>query len=413
MKRLLGNIFVMVCALCLLCANTAHAQLHSASIKGETQVVAGRAYTYLLTVNATGRYDVFARCGGALEMLKCPEFSSTSGGLKSVEIEVRVNKDAKPGDTGTIIMIGSGTEPDSIQNFGIESVFTATVIAPTPQPTSEPPTPEPPSAMPSAPPPTPQPSATSAPRKEQPLAPAPSVFPNAQMNEQELSDRIATLGEGTAVTFTAASSTNNVSLLALSALKQKQSIITLDFGTYTCTIDGALLGSLPDEMPPIDLSMSMTKDASLSHAAGNKDSYQLHFAHSGVLPGVFGYSFPAATHQPGDTLYLYYYYDTSGIIEYKHSATVDENGWVTFDIYHCSSYFVTDVPLDGMATAPSSPRQINAVSEITEEHAPLTPALSASDTPSGVTLPALIGALLIAVGATIFVTLKLSSRRQK
>ena len=44
---------------------------------------------------------------------------------------------------------------------------------------------------------------------------------------------------------------------------------------------------------------------------------------------------------------LYYYYGEADIVEGKMSAVVDENGMVTFDIYHCSSYFVTSEVLEG------------------------------------------------------------------
>lgn len=403
MKRLFGLTWVLVCALCLLSVKTAYAQLNSASINGETEVFADRAYTYILTVDAQGPFDVITKCGGAFEILKNPELASTSGGMKSVEIQVKVKKNAQPGDTGTITMIGSGNvldqNGDIADRFDINKIFTAIVIAPTPGPIS-PPAPEAP------------PSPTSAPRKEQKLSPAPSALPNEQTDGQALTERIDSLGDGETATFSATQS-SSVSYQALSAIKQRQSIITLDFGTYSCTIDGALLGALPDDMPPLDLSMSMIKDASLSEAANGRDIYQLHFAHSGALPGVFGFGFPAAAHQPGDTLYLYYYYGTSGIIEYKNSAVVDENGWVTFDIYHCSSYFVTDVPLDDLAAAPSSPRQGSDTEVNADESTPPAHASTASQTPPAVTLPVLIGALLIAAGVSIFVTLKVSSRSKK
>jgi hypothetical protein len=114
--------------------------------------------------------------------------------------------------------------------------------------------------------------------------------------------------------------------------------VTMD--NCTCTIDGAALGDL-SAIESLDLSMTMEKDAALSEAFGGADIYQLHFAGSGQLPGLFAYTFKAGENKPGDTLYLYYYYEQSGVTEGIQSAVVDGNGYVTFTIYHCSSYIVS------------------------------------------------------------------------
>ncbi len=95
--------------------------------------------------------------------------------------------------------------------------------------------------------------------------------------------------------------------------------------------------------------MKTDKDESLSAAAGGKDAYQLHFAHSGQLPGKLSYTFKAENNKPGDALYLYYYYSQPGVCEGVQLAVVDSNGYVTFDIYHCSSYFVSAETIEGAA----------------------------------------------------------------
>jgi hypothetical protein len=100
----------------------------------------------------------------------------------------------------------------------------------------------------------------------------------------------------------------------LTSLKDKQGKLTVNLGGYTCAIDGAKLAGVPAE-GAIDLSMSMEKDAALSQKAGGADLYQMKFAHTGPLPGPFAYTFKAAQNKPGDTLYLYYYYDEPGVLD--------------------------------------------------------------------------------------------------
>jgi hypothetical protein len=88
-------------------------------------------------------------------------------------------------------------------------------------------------------------------------------------------------------------------------------------------------------------------DEAFSTAVGGRDAYQLHFAHDGQLPGKFSYAFKAVSSNPGDVLYLYYYYGDSGLCEGIQSSSVNENGYVTFAVYHCSSYFVSAAPVEG------------------------------------------------------------------
>jgi len=85
----------------------------------------------------------------------------------------------------------------------------------------------------------------------------------------------------------------------------------------------------------------------MSEALGGVDLYQLHFGHSGEFPGMLVFTFEATENEPGDTVYLYYYYGEANVIEAKAEVVVDENGMVTFEIYHCSSYVVTGEVVSG------------------------------------------------------------------
>ena len=132
-------------------------------------------------------------------------------------------------------------------------------------------------------------------------------------------------------------------------LREKKGKLTLNFGTYSCTLDGAALGELDEEEDELDLGLSFEGDEEYSAAVGGNDVYQLHFSHKGEFPGKISFTFKADKNSPGDTVYLYYYYSTSKVIAGIQSAVVDENGFVTFDIYHCSSYFVASALVEGAA----------------------------------------------------------------
>jgi hypothetical protein len=186
---------------------------------------------------------------------------------------------------------------------------------------------------------TPEPSATKTPAASPTATPVPTPTPVPTGWAKALSDVNAMADGGTATVAQPESAQLPADLLA--ALRAKGGTLTVDFGAYACSIDGTALGELPPGLAALDLTMSMEKDAALSEAAGGADVYQLHFAYSGELPGPITVSFIAADHNPGDTLYLYYYYAASGATEVRQSATVGTDGRVSFVIYHCSAYFVT------------------------------------------------------------------------
>ena len=126
----------------------------------------------------------------------------------------------------------------------------------------------------------------------------------------------------------------------LKQLIDNKNKLIVDFGTYKCTIDPAMLTDIKG-IKSLNLELSFEKLDEVSEAAGGMDTYQLHFKHSGELPGMLKFSFKAEGNTPGDTVYLYYYYGEANVMEGKVSAVVDENGMLTFEIYHCSSYVVT------------------------------------------------------------------------
>lgn len=65
------------------------------------------------------------------------------------------------------------------------------------------------------------------------------------------------------------------------------------------------------------------------------------FNYHGNLPSSATIKFPAHNFKDGDRLNLYYYNDETGKIENIKSNIMVSGGYVTFDITHCSDYFLT------------------------------------------------------------------------
>ena len=66
------------------------------------------------------------------------------------------------------------------------------------------------------------------------------------------------------------------------------------------------------------------------------------FSHHGELPGTAKITINVSNmYKDGEYIYLYYYNEEKGIIEQKGSGIEVLNGYATFDIDHCSTYFFT------------------------------------------------------------------------
>ena len=71
----------------------------------------------------------------------------------------------------------------------------------------------------------------------------------------------------------------------------------------------------------------------------NKDFVS--FNYHGNLPSDATIKLPVNSFKDGDRLNLYYYNDKTGKIETIKSNIMVSGGYVTFDITHCSDYFLT------------------------------------------------------------------------
>ena len=331
MKRFAALFIVIMLFISFSYAATAFAAgSASATISNYTQIQAGKSYKYAITVKITGSTAFIGKITFSGVFSHDPiniDFFNSSNTSKTITNYVTFKPTASQiGKTGTISVSGSGSYLDSngnVKEYSLAKVTrTAKVVAapaatPTPKPTAKP------AVKPAA------KTAATAPGEWETAAADVAAMPEGGSLIREFKENALV----------------PVSLLSL--LKEKKGTLTADFGSYSCTIDGGALSGIPAS-GAVDLSLKMDKDQALSAAAGGRDVYQLHFAEQ-QLPGRFTFKFKADKNKPGDVLYLYYYYDKAGVIEGVESRTVDDNGFVSFPIYHCSGYFVSDAVIPATA----------------------------------------------------------------
>lgn len=305
----------------------------SVTITNTTSVQQGKSYTYTISVKITSSMDFIGKIEFSGIFSHDPIYldfhpSSNSGKTLSSKVTFKIPSGAKIGDTGKITVSGDGDYMDDaskVVEYHVGKSLTAKVIAPVAT--------KPPSATAKPSTATRKPSSVMATARAT-AAPTPSEWDLAAQSVAALASG------GTAAVDVDAAQSSKMPVTLLSALKERQARLSVNLGGYSCTIDGASLGNIPSA-ESIDLAMTMEKDAALSAACGGADAYQMHFAYAGQLPGKFTYTFKAEGSKPGDTLYLYYYYDQPGVLEGLQTAVVADDGSVSFDIYHCSSYIVS------------------------------------------------------------------------
>jgi len=340
MKKFIPLCIAMALILSIMGISPASAGSGSVSISGNTSIKAGKTYTYTVSVALTNTMDYIGEitCSGIFSgTASSAEFhsSSNANGTATGTIAVTVSSGAKPGDTGVIHVNGSGStcvldgEGNIVDVVSFSASGSKTITIPAASTASASTTPKKTTAS--------SPSASP--------SPSPSVTP--EQTEWELAaDSINAMQPGAVLSLNITESTKIPADLLL-ALCEKQGVLTLNFGSYQCTIDGSTLSDLSGDISYVDFGLSFTAEETLSNAVGGTDVYQLHFNHEGQFPGKFTFSFKAEKSKPGDALYLYYYYDQADVIEGKAFATVNEEGYASFCIYHCSSYFISDTVIEG------------------------------------------------------------------
>lgn len=227
-------------------------------------------------------------------------------------------------------------------------------------------------------------------------APAPTATPDAWAAvKAELA-----AAEGSAVAARPGSVPIPAAVLEL--VRKMRCVLTLDLGNCLCTIDGRDIGSVPAE--GLDPTVSLKKDAALSAAAGGFDAWQIHFIGQGELPGKFAYRFHAEGSRPDDVLYLYRYYEKAGVVEGVRQAAVDADGYVTFEFYYGSAYFVSGKIID-TAMNPFASTQIIV------DIAPVETPAAAPGVPVKTLILCAVGAAALAAFGTWAVMKRLAWRR--
>jgi|AGTN01.1.fsa_nt_gi hypothetical protein len=347
MKKFIALLLAAVLIVSMIGVVTA---LAGCNIDGKTKVYAGSTYKYTGSATYTGA-DLVGRLSG---LGQDASFNKDSGGAGnkslsgSCSISVKIPADAAPGKTYTLTFSGQYSTVDAAGNPSdnyFDTSKTITVVEKTAS------------------------TSTNNHEDDAPATPTPEPTGWALAAID-----VPSLAQGGTYGITVTDDPT-VPASVLASLKEKQGVLNVDFGSYTCTIDGALLGTIPEGLAGIDLGLTMEKDAALTAAAGGADVYQLHFNHSGALPGSFTYRFKAESNSPGDIVYLYYYYGESGVIEGKQECVVDAEGYITLNIYHCSSYFISNTLIEGAAGILTQP-----------EPSP-SPTASPTATPSPTALP--------------------------
>ncbi len=316
-KKFFTLLLVMILTVSTIGLSTAEAK-----ISGSSQVVAGKTYTIKISKSATassisGRISWSGFASGSETMWKDSTSGMSESITASVSIKIAVPAGTPAGSTCTISLSGEIATSDGT-NVG-ESAYseskTLTVV-------------------------TKEASSNTSEGDEPKATKAPTEWEVAK-------DKFAGTEQGGTATIDITGDDHKIPASMYNSLREKQNILTVNFPTYSCTLNGAVLGELGKNTKSLDLGLTFDPDPDFSAAVGGQDIYQLHFSHEGEFPGKISFKFKADKNVPGDTVYLYYYYGSSKVIQSMQSAVVDSDGFVTFDIFHCSNYFVSSAIIEG------------------------------------------------------------------
>lgn len=280
------------------------------SISGNSQVYPGRSYTYTVKVteNASSIMGTAKTSGVLGSQTKTWNKDSSSGLNQSITatctITVTIPSSAAIGSTGKITVSGSGSKVNSstlaVSSFTISGSKTITVVAP--------PTPPPPTAW-------------------------------------ELAVRdINNVEEGGSITIEmdpndAKEITADIE--AFQAIKDRQVVMTVDYGTFKVIIDGKDVGDIPDGAEDINLGYEMQpaeRDTDMIVFVPNHTSQFVYAATYALQPNL-----PL----PEDMIYVYRYYASNGVTEYVEDAGTDEAGNVLVYVFAPGKYIVSSESISG------------------------------------------------------------------
>ena len=128
------------------------------------------------------------------------------------------------------------------------------------------------------------------------------------------------------------------------AIEQKISV-TLQYGNYQWTFDGANGGSVPDKQKFYDFSLEMLSQHNLTAAAEGSDLLQFAVQYQGQMPCPASLTITVGADYAGQTLYLAYYDELAATLQKTAEAVVNQDGTVVFPIENAAKYIVTSKDL--------------------------------------------------------------------
>ena len=149
------------------------------------------------------------------------------------------------------------------------------------------------------------------------------------------------------------------------AIEQKISV-TLQYGNYQWTFDGANGGSVPDKQKFYDFSLEMLSQHNLTAAAEGSDLLQFAVQYQGQMPCPASLTITVGADYAGQTLYLAYYDELAATLQKTAEAVVNQDGTVVFPIENAAKYIVTSKDLwTAAAKTEAMPVQTSEQSEST------------------------------------------------
>ena len=165
------------------------------------------------------------------------------------------------------------------------------------------------------------------------------------------------------------------------------------FAAADITDADAIDGSIFDTK----ISLESPNAAAIKAAAGDAEIIHIYFSHHGKLPGKALVEIFAGEAEAGKTKYVHYFDGIANEFEYITEVVVQDNGWVVFEIEHCSDYVLSDKLLDTAETAEEETEPTQQEQHTEEQTQPTEPENSGSALPI-----ALIAIVVIIIAAAVF-----------
>ncbi len=353
--------------------------LAGVSVSGSGQVYPGKTYTYTVTVTATGSSIMgTATTSGVLGTQTKTWSKDSSTGLNqsltaTTTITVTIPASAAIGSTGKITVSGQGSKyyPDTgtFEKFYINGSKTITVVAP--------PTPPPPTAW------------ELAIRDINKVEEGGSI--TVEMNPEDAKEI-------------------NVPLDAFEAIKERKIVLSIDYGSFICTIDGSMVGDIPQDGADINVGVTLQP----AERADDMLVFDLNNASRQFF--VATYSLEPFLQLPEGLIYVYRSYTDMGLLEYVNAAGTDESGNVLVKVFAAGRYIVSAASIDGAEGNMDEQTFIELFATPTPE--PTTePTATPMPTPTATPEPEaksaqssmvyILGAILVVlIGALVFVIMK-------